>query len=145
MAKTDQDGLKCAPFLPCCFQPGCSTRECTLCTLTIYAGVTTRQPLLGALLGLFCPSHIDFSSVLCRLGQDGYTVGQNFSETPRNCKGVRLSIIPIADLSNSQLRNQGRVTWQYSQVSVLPGNLHFFSIATNQQPARSNDFKFERV
>ena len=107
--------------------------------------VVALQPLLGALPGFFCPSDVDFFSALRRLCQDAHPIGQHFRETPGNRKTARPSILPVADLADSQFSNQRCVTGQYAKISVPSRNLHFFDLLPNHQSLWSDDFEFESV
>ena len=97
------------------------------------------QTLLRAFLRSRCAFEVDFLRTFRGFRQNPHLIGKHFGKTPGHGKrgpGVAFS---IAQLTDFQLRKQGRMTRKNTKISVGARNLKFVHLLVNERAFRSDD------
>ena len=127
------------------FEPGFGTVQGVERTLDVDRSIAAGQQLFGTLFGFLSARHINFGRAFRRLRQDRHFVGQHFRESPGHGQTEFVGVFTILDLANCLFSDQGRMPWQDTKISVLPGNLNFLSRGIHDFLFRGHDLEFESI
>src|SRR5882762_5862542 len=119
--------------------------ECDGCAVPIDVAISRSQAFLGTGQGGLRPSKINLRGELSCLRKNGNAVRQDFGESANDSEVRRLLAVRvvIAQLADSQLGNQRRVSRQYAEVAFRTGKLHFLRPLAKVLSLRRDDHELD--